>query len=391
MVGMSLFHIEVEVEMRRFRLHLRSGPPITIIPSIQSPSPPPLTTPQSHNSMAALFRRPGTLRAPSNRAFSTTSSVSVSLQWDKNSPSALQEVLPPYPYGPARWYKQSRLGLYGGQRIQFGNNVGEKIEVKTRRTWRPNIFTRKLFSKSLNRPVQVRVSARVLRTIDKLGGLDEYLLGEKEARIKELGESGWWLRWAIMQTPNVKKRFREERKALGLEAEDTIEQGFEAFEEPVEGTDVEATEAVPMMDDAFEIQQSAELPVIKFRVGPRKHVMLTADGWRRTRTNPQRWVDQKKKKIEERLPDYVEKRVEVFKEELQAKAKEKKIRRLSEEERKSLIKAARREYRAELQKKVDDIYQAREVVRERKQAERDAERKQRPKTDSEDFPAALDI
>ncbi|EME49825.1 hypothetical protein DOTSEDRAFT_113714, partial [Dothistroma septosporum NZE10] len=124
--------------------------------------------------------------------------------------------LPPYPYGESRWYKQSNRGLYGGQRMQTGNNVSDKHEVKTRRQWHPNVFTRKLFSKALNRNVQVRVSARVLRTIDKLGGLDEYLLGEKEARVKELGVSGWWLRWAIMQTPSIKKRFAEERVRLGL-------------------------------------------------------------------------------------------------------------------------------------------------------------------------------
>lgn len=349
--------------------------------------------------MAALFRRPGQL-CQCQRAFSTSSPRAVSLQWDKNDPQALAEVLPAYPYGPARWYKQSRLGLYGGQRIQFGNNVGEKIAVKTRRTWYPNIFTRKLFSKSLNRPVQVRVSARVLRTIDKLGGLDEYLLGEKEARIKELGESGWWLRWAIMQTPSVKKRFRDERKALGItedpNAIETISQGFEAFEATdevdQEGTSMEETEPMPMMDDAFEVEQSADLPVIKFRVGPGKHIMLTADGWRRTRPDPQRWVDQKKAKIAERFPDYVESRVELFKETLDKKAARMGISPLAEEERRPLIKAARREYRAELNKRVDEIYQAREASREQKQQERDAMRKQQSQQQvSSEFPAGLEI
>lgn len=62
----------------------------------------------------------------------------------------------------------------------------------------------------------MRVTTRVLKTIDKVGGLDEYLLGEKSARIKELGMNGWLLRWRIMQTPGVKKRFRRERRALGL-------------------------------------------------------------------------------------------------------------------------------------------------------------------------------
>ena len=43
--------------------------------------------------------------------------------------------------------------------------------------------------------MQVKVQARVLRTIDKVGGLDEYLLGNKPARIKELGVEGCRYRW----------------------------------------------------------------------------------------------------------------------------------------------------------------------------------------------------
>lgn len=57
---------------------------------------------------------------------------------------------------------------------------------------------------------------RVLRTIDKVGGLDEYLLGEKAMRIKELGPWGWKLRWRIMQSETVFQRFESERMRLGL-------------------------------------------------------------------------------------------------------------------------------------------------------------------------------
>ena len=64
--------------------------------------------------------------------------------------------------------------------------------------------------------VSTRVTARVLRTIDKAGGLDEYLLSPKAARIKDLGPWGWRLRWRIMQTPSVRERFSREREALGL-------------------------------------------------------------------------------------------------------------------------------------------------------------------------------
>ena len=64
--------------------------------------------------------------------------------------------------------------------------------------------------------MRVRITTRVLRTVDKVGGLDEYLLGEKAGRIKELGMGGWKLRWRIMQTEKVKERFRAQREQLGL-------------------------------------------------------------------------------------------------------------------------------------------------------------------------------
>lgn len=60
----------------------------------------------------------------------------------------------------------------------------------------------------------------MLRTIDKCGGLDEYLLGEKAGRIKELGMGGWALRWRIMGTEGAKERFRLQREALGLSPKD---------------------------------------------------------------------------------------------------------------------------------------------------------------------------
>ena len=60
------------------------------------------------------------------------------------------------------------------------------------------------------------MQARVLRTIEKVGGLDEYLLGGKRARLKELGMGGWALRWTLWQTEMVRERFRTERERLGV-------------------------------------------------------------------------------------------------------------------------------------------------------------------------------
>jgi large subunit ribosomal protein L28 len=131
-------------------------------------------------------------------------------------------ALPDYPYGPSQFYKQSNFGLYGTQKICFGNIVSEKNEIKTRRYWRPNVHSKRLWSDALNSFIRLRITTRVLRTVDKVGGLDEYLLGEKASRIKELGMGGWKLRWRIMQTEAVKERFRKQRELLGLPPKEDV-------------------------------------------------------------------------------------------------------------------------------------------------------------------------
>jgi large subunit ribosomal protein L28 len=251
--------------------------------------------------MASLLRRSCSL-APARRAFSTSTPRLASLQWDRNNKELLADTVPEYPYGAPTLYKQSRYGLYGEQRIRFGNNVSTKGKNKSRRSWRPNILNKRLFSKALNRHVQIRVSSRVLRTIDKLGGLDEYLLGEKETRIRELGESGWWLRWAIMQTSTIKKRFAAERIALGLPAgseelrieEEDAEAVLAASIPDAEIAELTlAEDADPELepesfvseplaeDDVFQVEQSEDLKPLRFRVARNKYIMLTAQGWQR--------------------------------------------------------------------------------------------------------------
>ena len=194
--------------------------------------------------------------------------------------------------------------------------------------------------------MQVRVSSRVLRTIDKLGGLDQYLLGEKEMRIKELGMSGWWLRWAIMQTPRMKKLLRAERERLGLplegveevvdEAEATEEGGAQmaakgSGEVAVLPPELESVEYIPITeeeeaqledelvatDDAFEVEQPPHLPPLKFRVGPAAHLVLTADGWRRTKPDFRSNMRKTILKRNEFLREYVDRKMEKFENELE--------------------------------------------------------------------------
>jgi large subunit ribosomal protein L28 len=171
----------------------------------------------------------------SARAFSTSTPCLA-----KSSAKKLAELhanIPPYPHGASTFYKQSNFGLYGHSKIRFGNMVSHKNEIKTRRHWRPNVHQKRLWSPALGKFLRLRVTTRVLRTIDKCGGLDEYLLGETKGRIKELGMGGWKLRWRLLQTEKVKERFRQQRIALGLPADGetyTSSEGLPSTKQQVE-------------------------------------------------------------------------------------------------------------------------------------------------------------
>ncbi|KAJ2769155.1 hypothetical protein IWQ57_003226 [Coemansia nantahalensis] len=85
--------------------------------------------------------------------------------------------------GPtSQLYRLKLDGLFGGKQVQHGNNKPKSLH-KTRRTWLPNIQKVSMFSAILGKMLSINVTTRVLRTIDKKGGLDEYLLTTKDAKI----------------------------------------------------------------------------------------------------------------------------------------------------------------------------------------------------------------
>ncbi|KAI5456295.1 hypothetical protein BGZ63DRAFT_320500, partial [Mariannaea sp. PMI_226] len=147
------------------------------------------------------------------RLFSTTSPQLTKTIKPHRLPDRL---IPPYPYGERQIYKQSNRGLYGAARIRFGNRVAEKYGNKCRRFWRPNVHVKSFYVPSLDANIKTRLTLRVLKTIRREGGLQEYLLKSKPARLKELGPGGWNLRWLVMQTRGVQEQFNKERAALGL-------------------------------------------------------------------------------------------------------------------------------------------------------------------------------
>ena len=74
---------------------------------------------------------------------------------------------------------RSRRGLYDGKDIRSGNNVPFSMK-KTRRKWKPNVFIKKLYSETFDAMIPFHVTAAALRSIDKAGGLDPYILKQND-------------------------------------------------------------------------------------------------------------------------------------------------------------------------------------------------------------------
>ena len=70
---------------------------------------------------------------------------------------------------------RSRRGLYDGKDVRFGNNVPFSMK-KTRRRWNPNVQEKRVYSEILDAMIPFHLTTSALRSIDKYGGLDQYLL-----------------------------------------------------------------------------------------------------------------------------------------------------------------------------------------------------------------------
>jgi large subunit ribosomal protein L28 len=77
----------------------------------------------------------------------------------------------------ARRCTLTRKGVLTGNNVSHANN-------KTRRRFLPNLQSRRLFSEALGESVRLRIAANTLRTIEKRGGLDGYLLLESSTDLK---------------------------------------------------------------------------------------------------------------------------------------------------------------------------------------------------------------
>lgn len=84
----------------------------------------------------------------------------------------------------SRGCPMSRQCELSGVKPMVGNNVSHS-QRKTKRRFEPNLVQVSLMSEGLQRTIRLRIAARTLRTIDKLGGLDAYLAQAKPDQLSE--------------------------------------------------------------------------------------------------------------------------------------------------------------------------------------------------------------
>ena len=76
----------------------------------------------------------------------------------------------------------SRVCELTGKRRQVGNNVSH-ANNKTKRVFLPNLQNVTLMSESLDKSIKLRVSTHGLRSVEHVGGLDNWLTKTKAEKL----------------------------------------------------------------------------------------------------------------------------------------------------------------------------------------------------------------
>jgi large subunit ribosomal protein L28 len=71
-------------------------------------------------------------------------------------------------------------------KLPMSGNLRSHAENKTKRTFRPNLCDVTLISDTLQRKVRLRISAHALKTVERRGGLDAFLMkaGDEELSMR---------------------------------------------------------------------------------------------------------------------------------------------------------------------------------------------------------------
>jgi len=71
-----------------------------------------------------------------------------------------------------------------GKGVQTGNNVSH-ANNRTKRRFLPNLQSKSLLSDTLGKSIRFRVTTSAMRTVERYGGLDEYLLNTPNSRLSQ--------------------------------------------------------------------------------------------------------------------------------------------------------------------------------------------------------------
>ena len=69
-----------------------------------------------------------------------------------------------------------------GKTFQTGNNVSH-AKNRTKRRFLPNLQNISFLSEKLGKNIQLKVAASTIRTVEKKGGLDEYLINTSNTKL----------------------------------------------------------------------------------------------------------------------------------------------------------------------------------------------------------------
>jgi large subunit ribosomal protein L28 len=117
-----------------------------------------------------------------NERFARRPELSASFRLTKALRAAIRPGFPGPSYGLASNQDDeimSRICELTGKGRQVGHNVSH-ANNKTKRTFLPNLQNVTLISESLGRGVKLRVSMNGLRSVEHVGGLDNWLLKSKD-------------------------------------------------------------------------------------------------------------------------------------------------------------------------------------------------------------------
>ena len=70
-------------------------------------------------------------------------------------------------------------------KLPMAGQIRSHAENKTKRTFRPNLCQVTLISDALQRKVRLRISAHALKTVERRGGLDAFLLKAKDEELSQ--------------------------------------------------------------------------------------------------------------------------------------------------------------------------------------------------------------